>query len=178
MSVASSQYSVSRSTGVCAATGRAMQPGEPILAVLVEREGQVALERLDFSVEAWEGGARPQPPLRPVAKWRTTHHVSDQKARQLLSDDELLDLFDGLAEARDNKALAFRYFLALLLIRKRLLRCVEVRGQVMRVLPKGVPADQTPLEVRDPGLDDQMIADAMEQLARIIPSDDVETAKG
>lgn len=178
MSVAPSQYSVSRSSGVCAATGRTMQPGESIIAVLVEREGQTALERLDFSTDAWETGARPQPPFRPIAKWRTTHQTGDHKTRQLLSDDELLDLFDGLAEAQDNKALAFRYILALLLVRKRLLRCLDMRGQVMRVLPKGVPLDQPALEVRDPGLDDQMIADAMEQLARIIPSDDGETTKG
>ncbi|HLO42467.1 MAG TPA: hypothetical protein VK176_15700, partial [Phycisphaerales bacterium] len=54
-----SSYPIARPTGVCASTGRHMTVGERFMATLVEIEGHPDLRRADFTLEAWEAGARP-----------------------------------------------------------------------------------------------------------------------
>lgn len=171
MAFATTSYSVSRSTGICAGTGRELVPGEACVATLVEREGNPNLERQDFSIDAWDKGARPQPPLTLFGVWRTAYHPGESKKPQLLSDAELLELFEELGAATEPRQLCFRYLLALLLVRRRVLRCLSASATSMKVLPKGASLEQAPLEVVDPGLDEQMIADAMDQLSQIVPTD-------
>src|SRR4051795_9913733 len=47
-----SGYDVPRPAGVCAVSGRAIEPGEKFFAVV--RETPTGLERLDVSPEAWD----------------------------------------------------------------------------------------------------------------------------
>jgi len=181
MAFAASSYSVSRSPGTCAASGREFQTGETIVATLCEREGNQAFERLDFCAQAWDKGARPAEPLRLFGLWRTQYQPGETKKQQLLSDPELLELFEELGAATEPKQLCFRYLLALLLVRRRALRCLAATAAGMKVLPKGASLEQAPIDVVDPGLDEQMISDAMEQLGQIVPVDgasDAAAAKG
>ncbi|MBI1190870.1 MAG: hypothetical protein GC200_09355 [Tepidisphaera sp.] len=164
--MAATTYPLSRSTGVCAASGRAFAEAEQYVATLVERAGQSGLERLDFSIEAWEGGARPAAPFAMFAFWRASFSPHPEKAKPLLGDAELVDLFEELAVAEQPKQVAFRYFVALLLVRRRLLRQVGVKPGVLLVSPKGSP--ETMLEVKDPGVDEGVIAEALEQLGRVV----------
>ena len=164
--MAATAYPLSRSPGRCAATGQAFAQGAQYVATLVERAGQPGLERQDFSVEAWEAGSRPGAPFALFAFWRASYSPHPEKAKPLLSDAELLDLFEELGGADRPRQLAFRYFVALLLIRRRLLRQVGSKPGVILVSPKGSP--ETTLEVKDPGVDDATIADALEQLGRVV----------
>lgn len=173
-----SAYPISRSTGVCAATGRPLAEGERCVAVLVEREDGQTMERRDFAVDAWESGARPRPPLRMVGSWRTTVCSQDQKKKQLLSDEELLDLFEQMPAEGDARRLAFRYVLALLLIRRRLLRHEgtrrgdDGRSVLLVARRKLAGAASNPVqEVIDPGMVDDSIAAAVEQLSEIMATD-------
>lgn len=171
-----SSYPVTRSSPACAATGRAFAPGERFIATLVEREGSAELERVDYSLDAWEQGARPTAPLRLFGFWRAAAHDKKDDKPAILSDEELLDLFDQLtevAEALDTRRAAFRYLLALLLVRRRQLRQVgqrmENQGATLLVKRKGTPDDAAPITVPDPGLTDEVLAHAMEQLTQIMP---------
>ncbi len=174
--LAGSPYSIARSTGVCAATGHAIQTGDAFVAALVERPGQPALERLDFSREAWEAGARPSAPLRLFGSWRSVRQSAEGVKKPLLSDAELLDLFEELAaagEAIDPKRQGFRYLLALLLVRRRVLKLEPSPSRILRVRPKSQQnQDQGPIvEIKDPGMGDAAIADAIEQLGAILATD-------
>jgi len=171
---------VARSTGVCAGSGRAFVPGERVVAVLVEgtntQPGNL-LARVDFSVEAWNEGARPSGPVFGV--WRTAFTPGEVKKKSLLSDEELLDLFEELGAATEAKQIGFRYLLTLLLVRRRLVRVMQtVRpkdGQPgkMLVLRKGQDAaTSTPMEVIDPNMDEAAITEAMEQLSQVVPNED------
>lgn len=172
MSVVQGSYSLARCTGQCAATGRALAHGEACFAVLVERDDAPGLERVDYSVKAWEEGARPAPPARVFATWRATFQPNESgKVKPLLSDEELLDLFQELGEASEPKRLAFRYVLALMLVRRKVLTAVGSGRGIIRVRPKGAPVEMEPIEVRDPGLDDGLVADAIEQLSKVVPGE-------
>ncbi len=171
--LAGSPYSIARSSGVCAATGHAILTGDAFVAALVERPGQPALERLDFSREAWEAGARPAPPFRLFGFWRSVRQSSEHVKKPLLSDAELLDLFEELAaagESVDPKRQGFRYLLALLLVRRRVLKLEPSPSRLLRVRPKA--QDGGPIvEIKDPGMGDAAIADAIEQLGAILVTD-------
>jgi hypothetical protein len=176
MATAGTTYPISRSTGVCAATGRTFAEGEPFVATLVEREGQPLLERVDFAVSAWETGQRPQAPLRLFGFWKGTHREHESARQPLLGDAELLDLFEELGAATEPKQVTFRYLLSLLLVRRRVLRVVGTRrdsaGTIMLVIPKGAEGEgRTPIEVVDPGMDDGAVADAIEQLGQVVATD-------
>jgi hypothetical protein len=164
-------YEIARSTGACAATGRELQAGEPYIAALVQTHGEEAFQRLDFSLESWEQGARPHPPLHLVGFWRATYQPGETTRQPLIDNDSLLDLFEQLEGAEDPPRLSFRYILALLLIRKKLLRFEGTRrddGQTTMVLQRTGQADGQPYEVVDPGMDDAQIAAAVEQLGAVM----------
>lgn len=148
------------------------------MAVLVERTADGTMDRMDFSEEAWDAGRRPDAGCKVFGSWRSMYQPGQAKRPSLVSDEELLDLFSETAEATEPRQLAFRYLLALILIRRRLLRCIESKAGSMLVLPRGASAGDPGAAVRviDPGLDDTLIADAIEQVAKVVPGD--ETTEG
>lgn len=166
MAIAQPSYPVHRSTGVCAATGRALVPGEACIAVLVDRDGAKGLQRIDFATEAWDSGARPEVGARVFGFWRARVGTEAEPRAAMMSDAELLDLFEELAGAAEHKQVVFRYVLALLLVRRRSLRLMGSRPGVVLVLPKG--AEGPPLEVTDPGMDEAAAGEAIEQLTQVV----------
>lgn len=176
---------ISRPTGLCAGTGKPIEPGQAFVATLVELDSG-ALERRDYSLDAWHSGARPRDdqgsPMLIVGFWRTTMPTRDAPKRQLIAPDELVDLFDQLADATEPARIVFRFVLSLILIRKRLLSYEGTRttdaGPVMLVRRRGEAhppergGEGPPYtEVLDPGMDDQRIAEATEQLGAVILGD-------
>jgi len=179
----SSPYEIVKSEGVCPATGATLSPGDRVVVALVETPDDQALHRVDYSEAAWDEGARPKIPLRLFGFWRTVvPEPGAKKVQPLIGDADLLDLFDQLgeeAESADARRLAFRYLLALILIRKRQLTyeggtpadLKHGKQGVMRIRPKGtpMPPEGPPLiEVIDPGLDDETVAAATEELGQIM----------
>jgi hypothetical protein len=164
-------YEIARATGVCAATGRPIAVGDPYVAALVESAEDERLERRDYSLSAWEAGPRPE---RLFGHWRATMEAPDARRRPYIDDAALMDLFEQLEGAAAPARVSFRYLLALMLIRKRLLkyegtrRDGESRAMIVRA---ATPAGATPAmqaEVIDPGMDDRAIAEAIEQLTAVM----------
>lgn len=121
-----SNYDVQRPSGFCLATGRSLEPGEDCYSALVdipenEREpnDQLGMKRVDVSVEAWSQGFRP-PHL--FSFWKTAVPEPTDKKKMFVDDNVLLNLLRRLEEATEPQRLAFRYVVALILMRKKLLR--------------------------------------------------------
>jgi hypothetical protein len=186
-----SSYEIARASGTCAATGAPLQPGHPYIAAVVEADpgagrqgggetsdgggGEEGLRRLDYSLEAWERGERPQPPLRLFGFWKARFEPGETRRQPLIDDDSLVDLFEQLEGAEDPARQSFRYILALLLIRKRLLKFEGMRrdeGASIMLLRRSAPAAQQAeaptYEVLDPGMDEAQIAQAIEQLGSVM----------
>ena len=138
MSRVSSSYSLSSPTRQCAATGRALATGAPFVGALCQDVETVEFRRLDYSLEAWEQGARPQRPLELIGTWRGVVPDPNEKRKLLLDEGSMLDLFEQTGEAAEGAGGAdaaatrrrevFRFVLALILIRKRLLSCEKSGG--------------------------------------------------
>lgn len=106
-------YDITRCSRKCAATERELRAGETCYSVLVSEGDQVV--RRDYSAEAWQG-----PPEDAIGWWKST--VVDPNANRMhwAPSDVMLNYFVQLA---DNPAAEdTRYVLALLLVRKRILR--------------------------------------------------------
>ena len=174
---AGSGYSVSRSTGVCAASGRPLSAGDKCVAVLVEVSGASGEEmrRLDYSIDSWDSGARPtvigDRPCRVFATWRTAVATGEPKGKVVFDDAELMDLFEQLDGQSDPKKQSFRYVLALLLIRRRVLRYEGQRGDEMRLRragPKALEQASDVIRVIDPKMDESAIEAAVEQIGALV----------
>jgi len=167
-SAASSPYQIGRSPGRCAETGRAFEPGETYVAALVEREGEEGFERVEYSDGAWSGGARPD---RLFGYWRATASAPGEKKKPFLDDGSLLELFDSLEDAEDERA-ALRFVLTLMLLRKRMLRHVGQRHRQdrreMLVRRAGEPAEAPAISVLDPGLGAAEVESIAAQLEPIL----------
>lgn len=211
-------YDIQRPTGKCAFTGRTLEPGEPYIATLIELDpndpalaastGQpdadtpaaaanknatgLLFRRLDVSVEAWGQNKRPD---RLFSFWRSIVPPPNQKKKMFVDDAVLMDLLLRLADDHQPQRQAFRFVLALILMRKKLLRYdgqeirdIEIPGtpeipataenparpavpaqkveqEWWRMTPKGATE---PTLVLNPQLDEQQIQQVTEQLGQVL----------
>ena len=109
-------YEIQRCTRCCAATGRELAPGEEFYSALVE-EG-TELVRYDYSPEAWNG-----PPEGAVGSWKSQMPGPDARRMHWAPNDVMLHYFEQLDEQPDKQDV--RYVLALLLVRRRVMRLEE-----------------------------------------------------
>jgi hypothetical protein len=109
-------FEVQRFTRQCCETQRQFEPGDIVYSALIADGADVV--RKDFSDQAWEG-----PPAGTIGWWKS--EVPDMHARKMhwAPNDVILHYFEQL-EANEDQA-DVRYVLALLMIRRRIVRLEE-----------------------------------------------------
>jgi hypothetical protein len=110
------EYEIERSAKSCTETGREFVPGEEFFSALIAAGKD--LKRCDYSAEGWHG-----PPEGAIGWWKS--QMPDQQSRRAhwAPNDLLLNFFDELAQQPDKQDM--RYVLALLLVRRRVMRLEE-----------------------------------------------------
>lgn len=93
-----------------------MAPGEEFYSVLWAEGAE--LVRRDYAIEAWEG-----PPEGAIAWWKSQVPSPEANRVRLAPNDVMLQLFDQLDEQPEKHDM--RYVLALLLVRRRVMRMEE-----------------------------------------------------
>ncbi len=180
----SSGYEVERTTGTCAITGKTLEPHEVYMATLVE-EGD-DLKRIDIAMDAWDEGKRPE---HLFSYWRAVVPEPTEKKKLFVDDEVLMNLLRRLEDATQPQRVGFRFVLALILMRKKLLRYdrterrlvnnpagEDVEQQWWCMTPKldlakgpmGKWHDDETIEVLDPQLDEQQTRNVTEQLGEIL----------
>lgn len=183
------------------ATGRSLEPNEACFSALVdipveEREPNdlLGMKRVDVSEDAWQQGFRP-PGL--FSFWKTTVPDPEEKKKTFVDDAVLMNLLRRLEDTAEPERLAFRHVVALILMRKKLLRYdgtdkVEVpdtgeeasQGETIiqvwwRFTPKvdvskghfGKWNEEESLRVLDPKLDASGIEQVTEQLGEVLEAE-------
>jgi hypothetical protein len=157
-------YEVQRCTRHCAVTGRELHAGETFYSTLTAEGSRVV--RHDYSAEAWQG-----PPEGVVGWWKA--HMPERNAKKLnwAPNDVMLELLEGL-EPREDKA-ELRYVLALLLIRRRVVRLEETQhdelGREISVLY--CPRREATYRVVTAMPNEERTAEIQEELARLLFAD-------
>jgi hypothetical protein len=153
--------------------------GERFVAALVQRPETDEFVRLDYAEKAWMEGTRPARPLVLYGFWRGVVPEPGAKKRLLIDDQSLLELFEQSEEgvesgASEKERVGFRFVLALILLRKRLLVQEGSKGRTMLVRQRGVskpPEGPALVEVADPGLDAETIGRVTGMLGAVIGGD-------
>ncbi len=178
-------YQIERATGRCAATGRELRPGQRIVTALID-DGRT-LRRADFTEHAWQHGTRP---MHVFGFWVGAVPEPNAKPRVFVDDEVLMNLLRRLEDADQPDRLAFRFVLALILMRKKLLRYDRTERRPVEADDQAGPAEAqwwilTPkadlskgplgkwkqdetIAVLDPHLDDEQIRNVTEQLGQIL----------
>lgn len=158
-------WEVDRTTGVCAVAGRPLAEGEEFYAVLFE-EGE-GFRRADYSLEAWTG-----PPAGCFCHFKSRVPKKEHKRRLLIDDDALLAFFVRLAGETEPTRVRFRFVLALVLMRKRLLKYESSRTQDgLETWTLRLVKDHSHHAVVNPGLTDDQIAGVSRDLTAILHGD-------
>ena len=107
------EYRVNRCTRHCHKEGRPLREGEVYYSVVLESGDDYV--RQDYSASAWDG-----PPDESIGWWKNRMPTADEKKLVLAPPEVLIDLLRQM-EAFPDKA-KIRYLMALMLMRKRMLR--------------------------------------------------------
>ncbi len=162
--------SVSRPTGICSISGDTLTPGTKAVAALIERQDDEGFDRFDYSEASWEAAS---PPERLFSHWRYMVPDAEEKQGIIIDDEVLLDLFERLDGDERPQRVAFRYILALVLLRKRKLQLVsraqDDDGELWNLKFRGTDCD--PVTVRNPGIEEDEIQDLSDQLGEILQGD-------
>lgn len=159
--------------------------------------------RLDFCEKCWAEGKRPEnlppPPAAPTEEsasppppppklemfsfWKTTVPQPQQKKKLLVDDSVLVDVFSRMEGKTEPQEIRFRFVLALILMRKRLLKYEGMDEAVpkaaahagedaprppetWKMLPRGENATLT--HVINPHLTAEQITEVSQQLSAIL----------
>lgn len=157
-------YDVSRPQGICHVSGIPIEPGSKFMAAL--RETPQGFERVDVSLDAWQGFDRKD----VLAFWQTTMPSPQAVKKKLFVDDQVLcELFERLSSATEPAKLNFRFVLGLILMRKRMIVYESTRmdgqSEIWQVRFKGKDAM---LDLLNPRLAEEQVAEVSQQLGEIL----------
>ncbi|HTN76673.1 MAG TPA: hypothetical protein VL096_15550, partial [Pirellulaceae bacterium] len=106
------EFDIHRGTKKCFATQRDFRPGETYYSVLIAEGAEVV--RHDYCSEAWSG-----PPDDAIGWWKAQQPGASNK-KHWAPNDVMLQYFEQLADKPEQ--VDVRYVLALLMIRRRVVR--------------------------------------------------------
>lgn len=152
-----------RPQGKCVVTGRQIEPDEKFMAAL--RETPEGFERLDVSMESWEGFDK----ANVLGFWQTTMPRAEVKKKLFVDDAVLCELFERLASTQEPAKLNFRFVLGLILMRKRMLVYETTRYEGDReIWTVRFRGRDDRLDLLNPRLDEQQVTEVSQQLGEIL----------
>lgn len=154
-------YEIQRCTRHCTATGRELAPGEEFYSALIAQGAD--LERRDYSIEAWGG-----PPEGAVGWWKSEMPGPSSKRIHWAPNEVMLHFFEQL-ESQPGKQ-DMRYVLALLLVRRRVMRLEEEQYDEAgrEVLVLYCPRREATYEIAAVTPDPSRINEIQEELAKLL----------
>ena len=163
--MATKQWQVQRAAGQCTVTGRVFDPGQEFYTVLFE-EGE-SFRRMDYSLEAWTGA-----PQGSFCHFKTRTAVKEKKKQLLVGNHALTTFFLRLTDEKELIRVQFRFVLALLLMRKRVLRYDGTRIEgTDEVWDMTLVSEQSKHRVVNPKLTDAEVENVSRELTAILHGD-------
>lgn len=158
-------WQVDAPKGRCAVTNRLFTEGQEFYSVLFEDEQvEGGFRRVDYSMEAWTGV-----PEGAFCSFKSHVPIREQRRRLLVDNDVLVNFFVRLADETDLLRLQFRFVLALILMRKRILRYEgSIQQDGNEIWQMTLLSDHSTHSVANPHLTDEQIEGVSGQLGAIL----------
>ncbi len=158
------EWKITKSSGQCSACHSELSAGEAFYSLLNETgEG---LERRDYCPECWEKAAAERSDA--IFFWRTTR-AERQSKKRAIDLETVTGLFRKLADGDGTTHRKIRYFLALLLMRKKIVKLLgtghEDGVEYMTVRLKG---EEESRRVANPELDKGDMEDVKAELEAML----------
>jgi hypothetical protein len=159
----STDFPIGHLSGQCAACCQPLQPGQVYYAVIWQQDEQYI--RKDFDEKCWTA-----PPPDALGAWRAKVPVSQARPRPKHVPARLLmDVFERLGETDGAAPAKMRFVLALLLMRRRLLRDGGLREEAgVQTWHMKRPADQVEFDVVCPPLSEQDTEELSQQMMDLL----------
>ena len=152
-------YQITKATRRCATSGRELAEGEVFYSALVSEGNEV--RRYDYGADAWAGA-----PEGVVGWWKSQVPTREAKKAKVAPSEILLELFEQL-EHQPLRA-DMRYVLALLMVRRRILRLEESTEGEGGALTLHNPRDERTHHVAAVVPDDARTLQIQEELATLL----------
>jgi len=163
-----SEWEVDKPLGQCYGTGRKIEPGEEYFGALIEIEE--GLQRRDFCADYWESE---KPSV--FCYWKSKLPRPDEKKQIFVDDNMLMAFFERLENETEQEKVNFRFVLALILMRKRLLKYDATRDEdgkeIWRLRIVGDKSADNRVEVINPHLDEEQVKQLSSQIGQILHTD-------
>ena len=160
-----SEWEINRPLGQCYGTERKIECGEEYFAALVETEE--GLQRRDFCAEYWED-QKPE----VFCYWKTRLPEPGQKKQLFVDDQMLMAFFERLEKETGQEKVNFRFVLALILMRKRILKYDETKNvDDQEIWCLRIIGEKQIIEVINPQLDEEQIEQLSSQIGEILQAD-------
>jgi len=160
-----SEWDINKPLGQCFGTNRTIDPGEEYVGALVRTEE--GLQRRDFCTDYWESE---KPDV--FCYWKTKLPHPDQKKQLFVDDQMLMAFFERLEKETEPEKINFRFVLALILMRKRILKYDDTRIDDDREIWRlRIVGDKQIAEVVNPHLDEEQIEQLSSQIGEILQTD-------
>lgn len=154
-------WEIDRATSHCVKCEKQFQEEQEYFSCLLDEQGRFV--RRDFCPECWDGTAE------AFSFWKTRVPPKDEPKKIFLDDSVLVDFFQRLQDEEAADRVQFRYIVALMLMRKKILKFQDIAhegGQEFLVLK--LRGDGTIHRVRDPQLSDEQLDDVKEQVTQLL----------
>jgi hypothetical protein len=159
------EWEINRPLGQCYGTERKIESGEEYFAALVETEE--GLQRRDFCADYWDSK---KPDV--FCYWKTRLPEPGQKKQLFVDDQMLMAFFERLEKETGQEKINFRFVLALILMRKRILKYDDTRTEDDREIWRlRIVGEKQIAEVINPHLDEEQIEQLSSQIGEILQTD-------
>lgn len=161
------EYNISKSGGHCTACNREIVSDQEFMATVRERDEEFSRE--DYCLDCWTAQPRDNEP-GIFGVWRSRIPPAAEKKKLFVDDELLVNFFQRLDGSDEPAKINFRFVLALVLMRKKMLVYDRMKKEddgreVWQMHFKG--NDQVH-KVLDPHMDEEKIAQVSENLGQIL----------
>lgn len=159
------EYDIQSVSGRCSKCGRELAGGEEFLAALFETEE--GFRREDICRQC--SGGDDQRPAGAYSVWTSRIPPPDEPKKRFVDNEVLIGFFGRLADEDDPVKVNFRFVLALMLMRKKLLVHDGARrdDEGRDVWTMHFRKQDVPLEVIHPEMNEEQIAAVTAEVAAI-----------
>ncbi len=187
-------YNIAKTAAMCCKCAKELPPDTEMVATICE--GQDEFIRQDYCVDCWQqpetddsdetatdadnaadttDSAQATAIVNPkiFGSWRTRVPQPLEKKKLFIDDELLINFFERLAGSEEPARVNFRFVLALILMRKKLLIYDKLirSDDSQETWQMHLKGSSQNCEVINPRLDDDQIADVSSQLGQIMEGD-------
>ena len=161
------EYQIARTAGRCCRCDQPLAERQEFQAVLIEQGEQ--FQRQDWCLGCWESPDRGEV-AGLFGQWRSKMPQRQARKKLFVDDGMLVNFFLRLSGEADPARVNFRFVLALVLLRKKLLTYDGSRKSPdgTEVWTMRIKGEDQVQEVVNPRLDEQRIAEVSQQLGEIL----------